>query len=89
MDSGQESVVVEFPSANGSPACAPGAVVVVDVASGSVAYSMGLRAGDYLTAINGQPPISVDQIRSVLESTQESASVDILRAGTAYRLEFE
>ncbi|MDK1491238.1 trypsin-like peptidase domain-containing protein [Sinorhizobium sp. 7-81] len=89
LDSGQESVVVEFPSANGSPACAPAGAVVVDVASGSDAYSMGLRTGDYLTAINGQPPTSVEQIRSVLESTQESASVDILRAGTAYRLELE
>ncbi|AFL54834.1 trypsin-like peptidase domain-containing protein [Sinorhizobium fredii] len=89
LDLGQESVVVEFPSANGSPACAPAGAVFVDVASGSVAYSMGLRTGDYLTAINGEPPVSVDQIRGVLESAQGSASVDILRAGTAYRLELE
>ncbi|AFL52502.1 S1-C subfamily serine protease [Sinorhizobium fredii] len=86
---GQVAVTLEFPPTNGSPACAPTGPVLVEVAAGSAAYSIGLRAGDYLTAINGEPPVSADQVQSVLESTEGSASIDVLRAGTAYRLELE
>ncbi|MDW9543911.1 PDZ domain-containing protein [Sinorhizobium meliloti] len=87
--SDQGSVIVKFPSASGSPACVPAGAVLVDVALGSAAYSIGLRTGDYLTAINGKPPVSADQIGSVLESVEGSASVDILRAGTAYRIDVQ
>ncbi|MCA1370436.1 trypsin-like peptidase domain-containing protein [Bradyrhizobium sp. BRP14] len=87
--SDQDSVIVEFPSSSGSPVCAPSGAVLVDVAPGSTAYSVGLRTGDYLTAINGKPPVSADQIGSVLEGTEGSGSVDILRAGTAYRIDVQ
>ncbi|PII37805.1 peptidase [Sinorhizobium meliloti CCBAU 01290] len=87
--SDQGSIIVEFPSASGSPACVPAGAVLVDVAPGSAAYSIGLRTGDYLTAINGKPPVSADQIGSVLESAEGSASIDILRAGTAYRIDVQ
>ena len=87
--SDQGSVVVAFPSASGSLACAPSGAVLIDVAPRSTAYSIGLRTGDYLTAINGKPPVSADQIGSVLESVEGSASIDILRAGTAYRIDVQ
>ncbi|MDE4561728.1 PDZ domain-containing protein [Sinorhizobium meliloti SM11] len=87
--SDQGSVIVKFPSESGSPACVPAGAVLVDVAPGSAAYSIGLRTGDYLTAINGKPPVSADQIGSVLESVEGSASLDILRAGTAYRIDVQ
>lgn len=87
--SDQGSVIVEFPSLGSSPACAPSGAVLVDVAPGSTAYSVGLRTGDYLTAINGKPPVSADQIGSVLEGTEGGASIDILRAGTAYRVDVQ
>lgn len=87
--SDQGSVIVKFPSAGDSPACVAAGAVLVDVAPGGAAYSIGLRTGDYLTAINGEPPVSADQIGSVLESAEGSASIDILRAGTAYRIDVQ
>ncbi|RVK16384.1 PDZ domain-containing protein [Sinorhizobium medicae] len=87
--SDQGSVVIKFPLAGGPPACVPAGAVLVDVAPGSAAYTIGLRTGDYLTAINGKPPVSADQIGSVLESVEGNASVDILRAGTAYRIDVQ
>ncbi|WOS65386.1 S1C family serine protease [Sinorhizobium fredii] len=89
QSSDRDTVIVEFPSATGSPACTPTGPVLVDVARGSVAYAMGLRTGDYLTAVNGEAAFSADQVRDVLQTIGVKASVDILRAGTAYRIEFE
>ncbi|MEJ6850013.1 PDZ domain-containing protein [Sinorhizobium fredii] len=75
-----ESVTIGFPSPTVSAACAPTGPVLVDVATGSLAHLIGLRTGDYLTAINGGAATSACQIRDVLE-VAEGVSVDILRAG--------
>lgn len=89
QSSDRDPVIIEFPSATGSPACTPRGAVLVGVATGSTAHAMGLRTGDYLTAVNGKAAFSADQVRDVLESIGVNASFDILRAGTAYRIEFE
>ncbi|CAN7375296.1 PDZ domain-containing protein [Pararhizobium sp. LjRoot235] len=72
-----------------SRACAPTGPVLLDVGTASVAHSVRLRAGDFLTAINGEALNSPDQVRQILEGSDGNVSVDVLRAGTAYRIEVE
>lgn len=84
-----DSVAIGFPSRVYSKACAPTGPVVLDVGIASVAYSVGLRTGDFLTSINGAALNSPDQVAKILEESDGKASVDVLRAGTAYRIEVE
>ncbi|MEK1931213.1 MAG: trypsin-like peptidase domain-containing protein, partial [Pararhizobium sp.] len=73
-----DSVTIGFPSRAYSKACAPTGPVLLDVGIASVAYSAGLRAGDFLTSINGQALNSLDQVAKILEEPDGKASVDIL-----------
>ncbi|MEY9626390.1 trypsin-like peptidase domain-containing protein [Sinorhizobium fredii] len=84
-----ESVAIGFPPATASQACTTNGPVLLDVPSGSLAHSLGLRTGDYVTAINGEAATSAAEIRGVLESAEGMVSVDILRTGTAYRIEID
>jgi len=84
-----ESVTIGFPSTANSRACAPTGPVLLDVGPGSIAHSVGLRTGDYLTAINGEALSSPDRVREILEDSDGKVSVDVLRAGAAHRIEVE
>lgn len=83
------SVILGLPASSPSPACAPIGPVFLEVPSDSIAYAAGLRTGDYLTSINGEAAISATQIQDLLDASDGRISFDILRAGTAYRIEAE
>lgn len=84
-----DAVVFGLPVSSPSRACMPTGPVLLEVPPDSAAYAAGLRTGDYLTAINGEPAFSAGRIEGLLESNDGKISVDILRAGTAYRIEAE
>ncbi|MDN5568252.1 MAG: RIP metalloprotease, partial [Paracoccus sp. (in: a-proteobacteria)] len=57
---------------------------VSGVAPGSAAADAGLRAGDVVTAINGQPVTRFTQMRDAVEATKgEPLALEIWRAGSA------
>ncbi len=80
-----DSVTLVLPDSSASRACTPNGPVLMEVPSDSVAYATGLRAGDYLTSINGEPAVSAARIQDLLDAADGKVSFDILRAGTAYR----
>ncbi|MFK0278566.1 trypsin-like peptidase domain-containing protein [Ensifer sp. NPDC090286] len=81
-----DSVTLALPGPSPSHACLPNGPVLLEVPPDSVAYAAGLRAGDYLTSINGEPTISSLRIEDLLDAADDKASFDVLRAGTAYRI---
>lgn len=81
-----DSVTLAFPGPSPSRACMPSGPVLLEVPPDSVAFAAGLRAGDYLTSINGEPAISSLRIEDLLDAADDKASFDVLRAGTAYRI---
>lgn len=83
------TVVFGLPVSSPSRACMPSGPVLLLVPSDGAAFMAGLRTGDYLTAINGEPAFSAGQIQDLLEQSDGRISIDILRAGTAYRIEAE
>ena len=83
------AVVFGLPVSPTSRACMPSGPVLLAVPSDSAAYAAGLRTGDYVTAINGDPALSGAQIQELLETNDGKIAIDILRAGTAYRIEAE
>ena len=84
-----ESVILGLPVSSASRACMPTGPVLMAVPSDTIAYAVGLRTGDYLTAINGEAASSAAQIQDLLAAADGKISLDILRAGTAYRIEAE
>jgi len=82
-----DTVTLAFPVSSASRACTPNGPVLLEVPSDSIAYAAGLRAGDYLTSINGEPAVSSPRIQDLLDAANGKVSFDILRAGTAYRIE--
>jgi serine protease Do len=82
-----EAVTLGLPVSSRSRACTPNGPIFLEVPSDSIAYAAGLRTGDYLTSINGEPAISAAQIQDLLDASDDKISLDILRAGTAYRIE--
>ncbi|QRY70510.1 trypsin-like peptidase domain-containing protein (plasmid) [Ensifer sp. PDNC004] len=80
-----DTVTLALPGSSASRACTPKGPVLMEVPSDSVAYAAGLRSGDYLTSINGEPPVSASRIQDLLDAADGKVSFDILRAGTAYR----
>ncbi|MBD9572996.1 trypsin-like peptidase domain-containing protein [Ensifer adhaerens] len=85
VNSALDSVTFALPDSSASRACTPNGPVLMEVPSDSEAYAAGLRMGDYLTSINGEPPVSATRIQELLDTADGSVSFDILRAGTAYR----
>lgn len=83
------SVTLGWPLPSPSRACMPTGPIFLTVPADSVAYVVGLRAGDYLTAVNGEAATSAAQIEDLLEAADGKIAIDILRAGTAYRIEVE
>ncbi|WP_429819744.1 trypsin-like peptidase domain-containing protein [Ensifer sp. B1-9] len=81
------AVILALPVSSLSRACTPNGPIFLEVPSDSIAYAAGLRTGDYLTSINGEPAISAAQIQDLLDASDGKISLDILRAGTAYRIE--
>lgn len=84
-----ESVILGLPVSSASRACMPTGPVLMAVPSDTIAYAVGFRTGDYLTAINGEAASSAAQIHDLLAAADGKISLDILRAGTAYRIEAE
>lgn len=84
-----EQVSLSAPNSSPSRACIPAGPVLLAVPSDSLAYSVGLRTGDYLTAVDGESVYSIAQVQSLLEAHDGKILLDILRAGTAYRIETE
>ncbi|MEI2297418.1 trypsin-like peptidase domain-containing protein [Ensifer sp. MJa1] len=85
VNSALDSVTLALPDSSASRACTPSGPVLLEVPSDSVAYAAGLRAGDYLTSINGEPAVSAARMQDLLDTVDGNVSFDILRAGTAYR----
>ena len=55
------------------------APIVDKVSSGSVAEKIGLKKGDVITSLNGQPVQYHDQIAPLVQSTKDSISITIAR----------
>ena len=53
--------------------------VIDEVSPGTVAEKVGLKKGDVITAINGQPIQYHDQIASLVQSTKDSISITVAR----------
>lgn len=85
VNSALDSVTFALPDSSASRACTPNGPVLLEVPPDSVAYAAGLRSGDYLTSINGEPGVSASRIQALMDAADGQVSFDILRAGTAYR----
>lgn len=85
VNSALDTVTLALPDTSASRACTPNGPVLLEVPSDSAAYAAGLRSGDYLTSINGEPAVSMSRIQALLDAADGQVSFDILRAGTAYR----
>jgi membrane protease YdiL (CAAX protease family) len=66
-----------------------GGYLITDAMPGSAADAAGLRAGDVITAVNGEPVADVLGLRRVIRKRQwgDTVSVEFLRGGTAQRLD--
>ncbi|MGF6174890.1 hypothetical protein [Ensifer sp. 4252] len=71
------TVVFGLPVSSPSPACMPSGPVLLMVPSDGAAFMVGLRTGDDLTAINGEPAFSAGQIQDLLEQSDGKISIDI------------
>jgi pimeloyl-ACP methyl ester carboxylesterase len=67
---------------------APGGVRVVAVIAGSAAAAAGVRQGDVIRAIDGQPVASVAEFLTAIHerNANQRVNVEILRAGSPVRL---
>lgn len=66
-----------------------GSLTVVSIHSelGKGALSAGLQKGDRILSINGQTVRSVDQVRTLMNSCQDSVQLQILRSGKPQQLQ--
>lgn len=64
---------------------------VTEVIPGSGADDAGIRVGDVITAIDGQPVKSIDEVTTTIRSRQvgDVVTVELLREGETLRLEVE
>lgn len=60
-----------------------GSLTVVEIHKelGKNAQAAGLKTGDKLTALNGQSVTSLEQVRSLVETSPETVELNILRSG--------
>lgn len=63
---------------NGEPVTG---LCVATVDEGSDAYAQGLLVGDYITAVNGTPVVSVEEVKEIIEdlSIGDTVEVDVFR----------
>jgi S1-C subfamily serine protease len=64
---GQLGVVMSEPAPSTTPGGAPQGVLVAEVMPGSPAASAGVKTGDVLTEVDGQPATSPDQVSGLIK----------------------
>jgi CAAX protease family protein len=66
-----------------------GGFLITDAMPGGAADAAGLRAGDVITAVNGEPVADLPGLRRVIRTYQwgDTVSVEFLRGGTAHRVD--
>ena len=66
-----------------------GGYLIAEALPGSAADAAGLKAGDVITAVNGEPVADLPGLRSVIRKYQwgDTVSVEFLREGTAHRVD--
>ena len=62
-------------------------LVIVDVQSGSIAQSLGMRPGDVIVRVNRRQPDSLDELTGLLEKPQRLWRFDIRRGGKVYHFD--
>ena len=65
-----------------------GGIVLIDVLSGSIAETAGVRAGDVLVGVNGRAVATVDDLREAVQAPRDGPGLDVEVEREGERLAF-